>query len=625
MSSFGERFGIQSGQGIGTDSENNYQSSRPRDRVRERESMELGSNVHDECGAGSSTNVQCSSSTLSRSISQNSQESSGSDGSQITRRSFGSDLTNLCPIRIEVNGDDGDGGSGVHREIFQQFYRTIEGHRRWISDVYPNVSAEDIDDLVQSATKNAIAEGRGFAAVYHKESETEGHFHLFHTCIFSNSHCRCSWFKQIVHSVRGRSGHRRRLKSRVGRRIVYCQEISSLYWRKFLQYFTRAGRQIIYLAIGGKTFLQQIDRYQSVRRSEETKEGDGSEECLETCDFQGETCCRKSNEAEGSDGGEEINSQATTSHRKRSNGFSKGEGRGESNLRPVPKKLKAKLLDHQFVMNALREYICVPIGSTCELREWLMDPTLSYYDKTDNDYKRAVNLYQREVSLYTFHDIISLILNAKHIHFLSRTDDHYYNLHDSLKAVECLLDYQYGQEKASFVQRLFDVCEKRIKKLNSMFIRGPPNSGKSWFIDMISSFYINVGYVGNFNKSNAFPLNDCVNRRILIWNEPNIELNAFDTVKMICGGDACQANVKYQHGSTISRTPIIFTSNASIFPMVSVWTSRISFEKQWKSAPMLKDAIKYPHPLTYPILISRYVLTDDILLQQYVNQLFDLF
>lgn len=201
-----------------------------------------------------------------------------------------------------------------------------------------------------------------------------------------------------------------------------------------------------------------------------------------------------------------------------------------------------------------------------------------------------------------------LALNAKHLCYLARTNGHYFTVRESLAHIEELLEHQYVDGVSDFVQRLYSITERRVEKRNAMFIRGPPNCGKSWFVDMVSSFYINVGYVGNFNKYNVFPLNDAASKRILIWNEPNIESSAFDTVKMLTAGDPCPANIKYQSNITITRTPIIFTSNKAIFNESDpVWTSRIDFEPPWHTAPFLKDHEKKPHPMTYFALCIKYL------------------
>lgn len=140
-----------------------------------------------------------------------------------------------------------------------------------------------------------------------------------------------------------------------------------------------------------------------------------------------------------------------------------------------------------------------------------------------------------------------------------------------------------------------------------MSLTGPANCGKNYFFDMVCAWYINCGFCANFVRGQNFPLNDCVSRRILMWNEPSIMSSAFDTVKMLTAGDPLSVAVKYQNNSVINRTPVIFLSNRAIFPRSAVFESRIFFE-EWKQCAYLKDLNKYPHPATYPYLINTYVL-----------------
>ena len=138
---------------------------------------------------------------------------------------------------------------------------------------------------------------------------------------------------------------------------------------------------------------------------------------------------------------------------------------------------------------------------------------------------------------------------------------------ESLSLVEQLLFHQYGSLEAvtNFVRRLYEICEKMLPKKNTMYCCGAPNSGKSWFFEMVATYYLNIGHVKNFTKYTTFPLNDCVNRRILLWNEPSIAPSQYETVKMLAGGDPCAAAVKYEGDAKVLRTPLLITANHTIF------------------------------------------------------------
>lgn len=123
---------------------------------------------------------------------------------------------------------------------------------------------------------------------------------------------------------------------------------------------------------------------------------------------------------------------------------------------------------------------------------------------------------------------------------------------------------------------------------------------------MVCAYHINCGLCANYVRGQNFPFNDCVSRRILMWNEPSIMQSAMDTIKMLTAGDPLSVSVKYQNNGTINRTPIFFLSNKPVFGNNDAWKPRIYFE-QWNKCPYLKDLTLYPHPLTYYNLVKKYV------------------
>jgi len=260
-------------------------------------------------------------------------------------------------------------------------------------------------------------------------------------------------------------------------------------------------------------------------------------------------------------------------------------------------------------VQAIESFLVTPLANSCEHRDWFENPNLVFYDKSDPDYRRAVNTVQRKTATLNFHQLLEFGDNAiPYPRYFAMNGDHYMSPSDSREAVYELLLFQYNTdaEVVKFLRRLYDVCEKIEPKKNSMYINGPPNSGKTWFLDMVSAFHVNVGHVSNMVRGDHFPLNDCVNRRLLTWNEPSIMPSAYDTVKMIAGGDPCPANVKYQGHSVINRTPLIFTANTWQFNRGDpVWTSRMHFE-QWRTAPLLKRYTQYPHPRAYAMMMIEF-------------------
>lgn len=263
--------------------------------------------------------------------------------------------------------------------------------------------------------------------------------------------------------------------------------------------------------------------------------------------------------------------------------------------------------DHNALTCCLERLLCVPIMASCELSEWMNDGILSFYDSADHDYRRAVNAVNRKFMNLSFEEIESITELSNPVYY-ARHPNHYYSREKSLEVIEKLLYHQYKSEDevSEFVNRVFDITEKRIEKKNTMLLKGPPNSGKTYFTMFVIAFYINVGHVANFVRGQNFPLNDCCHRRILFWNEPSICPSSYDTVKMLCGGDPCPAKKKYSEDITISRTPLFINTNSSaVFPKTPVWDTRI-YTESWTTADFLKECTQYPNPIAFIDLIKKY-------------------
>ena len=106
----------------------------------------------------------------------------------------------------------------------------------------------------------------------------------------------------------------------------------------------------------------------------------------------------------------------------------------------------------------------------------------------------------------------------------------------------------------------FKTVDKINLDLRHDSFEGNGSEGKNFFFDIITQPMINVGHIGNFNKYQNFPLQEAIGRRILMWNEPNFESDAEETLKCILGGDPCNVKIKFQNDACLRRTPIIIFS-----------------------------------------------------------------
>lgn len=141
--------------------------------------------------------------------------------------------------------------------------------------------------------------------------------------------------------------------------------------------------------------------------------------------------------------------------------------------------------------------------------------------------------------------------------------DCYYEREESKDILLNLLRYQFDDDYElciDFVRNLFNVCERKIPKLNTFLIYSPPSAGKNFFIDAVMDYYWNRGQLGNPNRFNQFAFMEATNKRIILWNEPNYESSSTDQLKMILGGDANTVRVKNKMDSAVYRTNVSITS-----------------------------------------------------------------
>ena len=146
----------------------------------------------------------------------------------------------------------------------------------------------------------------------------------------------------------------------------------------------------------------------------------------------------------------------------------------------------------------------------------------------------------------------------------------------------------------TLLQIMFSILNRANGKQNTIVCISEPSAGKNIFYDLILYFCLGVGYIANFNKYVSFPLQDCAGKRILCWNEPNCEPGAWDTIKMIFGGDTCPVRVKYMDNQQVTKTEVVVLSNRDIFPKEVAFNCRI-FRQQWRPCPELRS-YKKPHP-----------------------------
>lgn len=277
-----------------------------------------------------------------------------------------------------------------------------------------------------------------------------------------------------------------------------------------------------------------------------------------------------------------------------------------------------------------KKFPCCPISDLCKTQQYLAEGDLRYIRGSNQKYQVVMDVLANEMTPYSLrqftemyrrpgcfplfampkgkneHEVVTGYVDGIPIKELK---PFYLEDEEALDSLSQLLDYQTENQTKKFLETLVDIVDKRVPKLNCIFVYGPPSSGKNWFFDMVVNFFLLKGQMLNINKnSGSFAYMDCVDRRIIMWNEPNIceSPSTMDTLKMLFGGDDCPAQVKFSGNQSIRRTPVIVLTNDSfLFRNVPAFKDRM-VRYDWKAAPFLKTVRSYPNPKVLPALLEKY-------------------
>lgn len=287
----------------------------------------------------------------------------------------------------------------------------------------------------------------------------------------------------------------------------------------------------------------------------------------------------------------------------------------------------SKISIEERIEKMFKKFPCTPIGNICKTQQWLSEKDFRYIRDNNKRYQDVMDVLSNELipfSIRQFTDMYRkpgcypLFAMPRGINeIVVKGDDgvekvvpYYLSDEDSLEALSKLLDFQTKSQlnTQSFLKTLVNILDKRVPKLNSMFVYAPPSSGKNFFFDFVLNFFLIRGQMMNIRKSESFPYMDCVDRRVIMFNEPNIaeSPSTMDTLKMLFGGDFCPASVKFKSPTIIYRTPIfILTNDCMLFRNVPAFADRM-VKYEWEAAPFLKSYDSYPNPKMFPALLEKY-------------------
>lgn len=115
---------------------------------------------------------------------------------------------------------------------------------------------QSLQQIVRILNRTAYS-GLIFIIAWHSD-----HLHIIHDCSYSQSHCRCSRIREL-----------RNLFKRFNRKVLRAGDFTSTYWRNLLAYLSAGCRQILYLAIAGRSWLNHGEtRFNADERDRRSRE-----------------------------------------------------------------------------------------------------------------------------------------------------------------------------------------------------------------------------------------------------------------------------------------------------------------------------------------------------------------
>lgn len=124
----------------------------------------------------------------------------------------------------------------------------------------------------------------------------------------------------------------------------------------------------------------------------------------------------------------------------------------------------------------------------------------------------------------------------------------------------CILEYQQVNP-GDFILDLWNILCKLPSKKNVFSIHGASDAGKSAYIRPL----FELCNFGEIVAGGQFMFQNCINKEILIWEEPIIGHDFVEMCKRVMEGVTTQVPVKFKEPQTLYRTPIFVTTNKDLW------------------------------------------------------------
>lgn len=112
-----------------------------------------------------------------------------------------------------------------------------------------------------------------------------------------------------------------------------------------------------------------------------------------------------------------------------------------------------------------------------------------------------------------------------------------------------------------FLCDFFNIFCKLTDKRNAFCIQGPSNTGKTSFLRPLLEHV----QFGEIVSGGHFMFQNCINKEVLIWEEPLIGPDFVEMCKRVFEGMTTQVPVKFKPPQTLYRTPVFITTNKDVW------------------------------------------------------------
>jgi hypothetical protein len=116
-----------------------------------------------------------------------------------------------------------------------------------------------------------------------------------------------------------------------------------------------------------------------------------------------------------------------------------------------------------------------------------------------------------------------------------------------------------------FVQDVVDLLDMNRKKVNTLWLHGASNAGKSLIARSLAQLAVLYHQVPP--GSNRFMFQNCCGMRLIILNEPILDESSIEAMKEIMEGTGCYVPVKQKNDAYLKGTPLIITSNTYLWAL----------------------------------------------------------